>query len=323
MPRQVGRVSHGLGLLGRHTGPVFDAELPLYPGGPGRHSCGRAFPSLIPLPQRRRVASEGQRRLSGGARQMPREGGGGGDSLLQKPLRRITNTDASPPAGVPSLGSLLQDSSLPLADPVEVIGTETALIPYSSGTTGTPRALTGPHKALTSNVAIFSPPSFYSAKASTETHQDCFLCYLPLFHSYALLPVMMVGPHSGVKIVTMPKFDANAYVPQIIKHKVSRPFIPPRAPGCVGAFQDSECAAPPGPSVFNFLTQSPDVTPESWRLCRVYLRRGARVPVIRGNLYTKVYGMTEVLMSHLNPLNATRPRQLWQLYPTSRSRWWT
>ncbi|KAG0728974.1 4-coumarate--CoA ligase 3 [Chionoecetes opilio] len=91
-------------------------------------------------------------------------------SLLQKPLRRITNTDASPPAGVPSLRSLLQDSSLPLADPVEVIGTETALIPYSSGTTGNPKGVDVPHKALTSNVAIFSHPSFYSAKASTGTH---------------------------------------------------------------------------------------------------------------------------------------------------------
>ena len=41
-------------------------------------------------------------------------------TLLKKPLRRVTNTDASPPAGVPSLRSLLQDSSLPLADPIEV-----------------------------------------------------------------------------------------------------------------------------------------------------------------------------------------------------------
>ena len=41
-------------------------------------------------------------------------------SLLKKPMRRVTNTDTSPLAGVPSLRSLLLDSSMPLADPVEV-----------------------------------------------------------------------------------------------------------------------------------------------------------------------------------------------------------
>ncbi|KAG0713951.1 4-coumarate--CoA ligase [Chionoecetes opilio] len=217
-------------------------------------------------------------------------------SLLQKPLRRITNTDASPPAGVPSLRSLLQDSSLPLADPVEVIGTETALIPYSSGTTGNSKGVDVPHKALTSNVAMFSHPSFSSAKASTETHQDCFLCYLPLFHVYALLPIMMVGLHSGVKIVTVPKFNANAYVPQIIKHKVSvLHTVPP---------------------VLNFLTQSPDVTPESMASVQSVLCGAAPVSLSSAETFTQkvdrpiffqeAYGMTEVLISHANPLNATR-----------------
>ncbi|XP_045131852.1 4-coumarate--CoA ligase-like [Portunus trituberculatus] len=212
-------------------------------------------------------------------------------TLLKKPLRRVINTDASPPAGIPSLRSLLQDSSLHLADPIEVSGTETALLPYSSGTTGKPKGVETSHNALSSNTEIYTHPNFFTSKSPTECHQDVFLCYLPLFHVYGILPIMMVALHTGVKVVTVPKFDIKAFVPLIVKHKVEMVHtVPP---------------------VLNFMIQSPDVNSESMKYVKTLLCGAAPVPqpsvkilqekTDRSLFFQEGYGMTEVLISHITP----------------------
>lgn len=216
-------------------------------------------------------------------------------TLLKKPVRRVTNTDASPPAGVPNLRSLLQDSSLHLADPIEVSGTETALLPYSSGTTGKPKGVDVSHNALTSNTEMYSHPNFFCAQSSTESHQDVFLCYLPLFHVYGIVPIMLAGLHAGVKVVTVPKFDIKTFVPQIVRHKVSVVHsVPP---------------------VLNFMTQTPDVNPESMKSVKYMLCGAAPVPkpsvkIIQEKTDSSIfvqegYGMTEVVISHATPLDCS------------------
>lgn len=225
--------------------------------------------------------------------------------ILQKPVRKIINTDTSPPAGVPSLRSLLQDSGTPLADPVEVTGTETALLPYSSGTTGNPKGVDLSHNALSSNMAMFMHPSFFSGKVVAESHQDSFLCYLPLFHIYGILPILLVGLRAGNKIVTVPRFHATTLIPLVMKHKVRvLHTVPP---------------------VLNFLTQSPDVNPKSMASVEATLCGAAPVSqasaqtlkekVDKPLFFQEGYGMTEVLLSHLTPFGSNRLGSCGKLLP--------
>ncbi|XP_050718767.1 uncharacterized protein LOC126999811 isoform X5 [Eriocheir sinensis] len=216
-------------------------------------------------------------------------------ALLKKPLPRILNTDSSPPAGVVSLRGLLQDSAVAFVDPVEVSGKEVALLPYSSGTMGKPKGVEVSHGAVSSNVAMYTHPSFFPPTARPESQHETFLCFLPFYHVYGLLPIMSSGLRKGVKIVTVPKFEPDAFVPLIMKHKVS--FLH---------------TVPP---VLNFLMQSPAVTPESmasvwYALCGAApvsqtAAQALKEKMDKPMIFQEGYGMTEALITHITPLSST------------------
>nr|XP_045624296.1 4-coumarate--CoA ligase 3-like [Procambarus clarkii] len=145
--------------------------------------------------------------------------------------------------GALDLLHILEDSSLPFADPVEVSGKDLALMPYSSGTTGKPKGVALSHSAVASNVTMLVHPSVFTSHETTDSYQDSFLCYLPYYHVYGIVPIMMTGLQMGVKLVSTPKFDPNTFVKDIRQHKVGTlHLVPP---------------------VLNFLNQSPTVTPEA------------------------------------------------------------
>jgi acyl-CoA synthetase (AMP-forming)/AMP-acid ligase II len=54
--------------------------------------------------------------------------------------------------------------------------------------------------------------------------KDCLLAFLPFFHAYGLVALLGLGLHSGAKLVTIPRFEAEAFLRFIEEYKVSEQF---------------------------------------------------------------------------------------------------
>jgi len=171
-----------------------------------------------------------------------------------------------------------------------------AVIMYTSGTTGHPKGAMLTHKNLLSNARS-------SAKAIKITHWDCFVCVLPLFHSFAATVCMLLPIYCGAKIIIFVS-------PRPFK-RVMRTMIRKRATIFTGI-----------PSIFNILKDSklpalltaPVISriANPIRLCisgaaalpietLVEFEKRFKIPLIEG------YGLTEASpVVSLNPLKGER-----------------
>ncbi len=76
---------------------------------------------------------------------------------------------------------------------------EVAVCLYTSGTTGRPKGALLTHRNLVSNVESFQ-------QMAPCDERDCFLCVLPLFHSFAATVLMLFPLSIGAGIVLEPRF---------------------------------------------------------------------------------------------------------------------
>ena len=113
------------------------------------------------------------------------------------------------PDGVPVL-SMLDGPAIPwpALDPNDV-----ALLQYTGGTTGQPRAAELTHANLTAAVAIYD--SWNNGLGRTFRPADRILCVLPLFHIYALTAVLLRAVANGVELVLHPRFQLDAVLDAI------------------------------------------------------------------------------------------------------------
>ena len=109
--------------------------------------------------------------------------------------------DAAVPAGARTLRDLDgPDLEWPHVEPSDV-----ALLQYTGGTTGAPRAAMLTHANLTAAVGIYDAWANGTSRAYAPT--DRVMCVLPLFHIYALTAVMLRAISNGVELVLRPRFD--------------------------------------------------------------------------------------------------------------------
>ena len=114
----------------------------------------------------------------------------------------------------------LSSSEYPLAAEVD-LKRDVALLPYSSGTTGLPKAVMLTQHNIVSHSCCISandPEFFYPAAG---TFQDVTVLVLPLYHIYGLSDVMTGGLHHGAKIVLLPSFQPPQYVAALRAHRPS------------------------------------------------------------------------------------------------------
>jgi long-chain acyl-CoA synthetase len=90
----------------------------------------------------------------------------------------------------------------PAAEPAERAPDDTAVILYTSGTTGTPKGAELTHSNLTSNVATVVALHSFSER-------DVLLGALPLFHSFGQTCSMNATIASGATLSLIPRFDAG------------------------------------------------------------------------------------------------------------------
>ena len=97
--------------------------------------------------------------------------------------------------------------------PVPVGTDEIALLQYTGGTTGTPRAAMLTHGNLTAAVSSYDVWS--SGQKLLRPGEERVICVLPLFHIYALTTIMLRHLSLGNELLLRPRFDAATTIRDI------------------------------------------------------------------------------------------------------------
>ncbi|MCN9243280.1 4-coumarate--CoA ligase family protein [Streptomyces sp. RY43-2] len=101
-------------------------------------------------------------------------------------------------------------------DPVRDI----AVLPYSSGTTGTPKGVMLTHRSIATNLAQLEP-------LVPANPGDRLLAVLPFFHIYGLTTLMNGPLRKGATVVVLPRFDLETFLAAIEKHRITRLCVAP------------------------------------------------------------------------------------------------
>lgn len=156
----------------------------------------------------------------------------------------------------------------------ETVGTDeddTAVILYTSGTTGQPKGAELRHRNMRDNA--FSGEALFGANAEAP---DTYLCVLPLFHSFGQSVIQNGGFAYGGTVVMLPRFDADAALKTMLKEKITFfAGVPTMYWGLLGALDGSGV----------------DVTELAANL-RVAVAGGSALPVEVHKEFEKRFGVT-------------------------------
>jgi acyl-CoA synthetase (AMP-forming)/AMP-acid ligase II len=120
--------------------------------------------------------------------------------------------------GFTSLRDLLAGTGEP---PAHTAGPgDTAVLPYSSGTTGQGKGVILTHRNLVANLCQVQPVFQIDSEAR-------ILAVLPFFHIYGMTVMMNNGLYRRATVVTMPRFDLAEFLRVISQHRVDVVYIAP------------------------------------------------------------------------------------------------
>ena len=143
-------------------------------------------------------------------------------------------TAESPIEGTETLGRAMAGQP-PTFDTVAVDDDDTAVILYTSGTTGQPKGAELRHRNMYSNA--LAGKDLFGADASRP---DTYLCVLPLFHSFGQTVIQNGGFAFGGTVVMLPRFEADAALRTMANEGVTFfAGVPTMYWGLLGALPDS------------------------------------------------------------------------------------
>ena len=113
-------------------------------------------------------------------------------------------------------------ASDPIVDPPEIdVYEDIAALPYSSGTTGSPKGVMLTHHNLVANLVQSEDPLGMD-------DDETVIGVLPFFHIYGLTCILNLSLASGVPVVTMGRFELERFLSLIAEHRVTRVWaVPP------------------------------------------------------------------------------------------------
>src|SRR6476661_3925382 len=140
----------------------------------------------------------------------------------------------SPIEGTETLGQALKGQA-PVFESREVGADDTAVVLYTSGTTGQPKGAELMHRNMISN-ALASDALF----GADSDKPDTLLCVLPLFHSFGQTVIMNAGFAFGGTVVLLPRFEAGPALALMDSEDVTFfAGVPTMYWGLLGALDDS------------------------------------------------------------------------------------
>ncbi|MFC9058853.1 4-coumarate--CoA ligase family protein [Streptomyces sp. NPDC057074] len=168
-------------------------------------------------------------------------------------------------------------------DPAE----DVAALPYSSGTTGTPKGVMLTHRQIATNLAQLEP-------LMPAAPGDRVLAVLPFFHIYGLTALMNAPLRLGATVVVLPRFDLEQFLAAIQNHRITSLYV---APPIVLALAKHPLVAEYDLSSLKYIVSA--AAPLDARLAAACSRRLGLPPV------GQAYGMTELSPgTHVVPLDA-------------------
>ncbi len=177
---------------------------------------------------------------------------------------------ASPIEGTETLGQAIGGQP-PTFDTVGTDEDDTAVILYTSGTTGQPKGAELRHRNMRDNA--LSGADLFGANRDDP---DTLLCVLPLFHSFGQTVIQNGGFAFGGTVVMLPRFEAGPALSLMAKEKVTFfAGVPTMYWGLLGALDDSDI----------------DVEQLAANL-RVAVAGGASLPVEVHKAFEKRFGVT-------------------------------
>ncbi|MDT0544001.1 4-coumarate--CoA ligase family protein [Streptomyces lonegramiae] len=99
-------------------------------------------------------------------------------------------------------------------------GEDIAVLPYSSGTTGTPKGVMLTHRNLATNLAQLRP-------LVPTGPEDRILAVLPFFHIYGLTALVNAPLRDGATVIVLPRFDLERFLAAIEEHRVTGLYVAP------------------------------------------------------------------------------------------------
>jgi long-chain acyl-CoA synthetase len=115
--------------------------------------------------------------------------------------------------GGETLGSLMAGQS-PICETHQTKAEDTAVIVYTSGTTGRPKGAELTHSNMLFNAIIAND-------LGRTTPDDVALIVLPLFHIFAMTCLMNAALYKGSSSILCPRFDAETVYGLMQKHRVT------------------------------------------------------------------------------------------------------
>ncbi|MET7787492.1 long-chain fatty acid--CoA ligase [Streptomyces sp900116325] len=122
-------------------------------------------------------------------------------------------TENSPITGAQTLMAALADQDADFETAATEPG-DTAVILYTSGTTGLPKGAELTHSNVTLNVLTCH-------KLFGEVEHDVHLIALPMFHAFGQIVQMNAGLAAGATLVLLPRFDAGKALVLMHRHAVT------------------------------------------------------------------------------------------------------
>ncbi|MDN3253949.1 4-coumarate--CoA ligase family protein [Streptomyces mutabilis] len=168
-------------------------------------------------------------------------------------------------------------------DPAE----DVAALPYSSGTTGTPKGVMLTHRQIATNLAQLEP-------AVPAAPGERILAVLPFFHIYGLTALVNAPLRLGATVVVLPRFDLEQFLAAIQNHRITGLYV---APPIVLALAKHPLVADYDLSSLRYVISA--AAPLDANLAAACSRRLGLPPV------GQAYGMTELSPgTHVVPLDA-------------------
>jgi long-chain acyl-CoA synthetase len=164
---------------------------------------------------------------------------------------------------------------------------DVAVLQYTGGTTGIPKAAMLTHANVTANTHQVA-----RWHASPVLGEERFLAAIPFFHVFAMTVAMLTAFEYGASIIMLPRFDLKDCLKTI--HK--------RRPTCFPAV----------PTIFTAINNAPDVGDYDLTSIKLCISGGAPLPVEAKRVFEKLTGCVLVEgygLSETSPVVCTNPTQ--------------
>ncbi len=129
-------------------------------------------------------------------------------------LAKADRSDVSAPEGAENMTALLSTAT-PVASAVATNPEDTAVILYTSGTTGRPKG------AELTHFNLFFNAYYVRTQLVPSGPESVALATLPLFHSFGQTCIQNAQLSGGGTVVLLPRFDAEAALGLMQKHRVT------------------------------------------------------------------------------------------------------